>query len=131
MEINTYGFLGYPLLQAADILLYDTELVPVGADQVPHLEFAREIARRFNYMYCIPKCLQNQDVVSLMKKYEQQGNESIIDLGLDVNSNKIAKDYLANGGKQLLKEPQALLSKETKVLGIDGQKCQNLIIILY
>lgn len=50
-DIRTYGFLGYPLLMAADILLYQADLVPVGEDQLPHLEFAREVARRFNYLY--------------------------------------------------------------------------------
>ncbi len=50
-DINTYGFLGYPLLQAADILAYRADAVPVGEDQSPHIEFTREIARRFNYLY--------------------------------------------------------------------------------
>ena len=50
-DLQTYGFLGYPVLQAADILMYDATLVPVGIDQVPHLELTREIARRFNFLY--------------------------------------------------------------------------------
>ncbi|KYO64552.1 tryptophan--tRNA ligase [Thermovenabulum gondwanense] len=50
-EINTYGFLGYPVLMTADILAYKADLVPVGEDQAPHLELAREIVRRFNYLY--------------------------------------------------------------------------------
>jgi tryptophanyl-tRNA synthetase len=50
-DLHTYGFLGYPVLQAADILMYDAALVPVGVDQVPHLELTREIARRFNFLY--------------------------------------------------------------------------------
>ena len=50
-DLRTYGFLGYPVLQAADILMYDASLVPVGIDQVPHLELTREIARRFNFLY--------------------------------------------------------------------------------
>jgi tryptophanyl-tRNA synthetase len=50
-DLSTYGFLGYPVLQAADILMYDAALVPVGIDQVPHLELSREIARRFNFLY--------------------------------------------------------------------------------
>ena len=50
-DLNTYGFLGYPLLQAADILLYDADVVPVGKDQLPHLELTREIARRMNHFY--------------------------------------------------------------------------------
>ena len=51
-DLQTYGFLGYPVLQAADILMYDASLVPVGIDQVPHLELTREIARRFNFLHC-------------------------------------------------------------------------------
>jgi len=50
-DLHTYGFLGYPLLQAADILIYKANAVPVGEDQVPHIELTREIARRFNHMY--------------------------------------------------------------------------------
>ena len=50
-DIQTYGFLGYPVLQAADILMYDASFVPVGVDQLPHLELTREIARRFNFLY--------------------------------------------------------------------------------
>jgi tryptophanyl-tRNA synthetase len=50
-DLQTYGFLGYPVLQAADILMYDASFVPVGIDQVPHLELTREIARRFNFLY--------------------------------------------------------------------------------
>lgn len=56
-DLATYGFLGYPVLQAADILIYKAEFVPVGVDQLPHLELSREIARRFNYLYgrCFPE----------------------------------------------------------------------------
>ena len=50
-DLNTYGFLGYPVLQAADILIYKANFVPVGVDQLPHVELTREIARRFNYLY--------------------------------------------------------------------------------
>ncbi|HVN67316.1 MAG TPA: tryptophan--tRNA ligase, partial [Candidatus Sulfotelmatobacter sp.] len=50
-DLGTYGFLGYPVLQAADILVYKADLVPVGEDQLPHLELTREIARRFNFLY--------------------------------------------------------------------------------
>src|SRR2546425_13079256 len=51
-DLGTYGFLGYPVLQAADILIYKGDFVPVGEDQVPHVELTREIARRFNFVYC-------------------------------------------------------------------------------
>ncbi|NDU80157.1 MAG: tryptophan--tRNA ligase, partial [Ferrovum sp.] len=50
-DLSTYGFLGYPLLQSADILIYRANRVPVGEDQVPHLELTREICRRFNYLF--------------------------------------------------------------------------------
>ncbi|MDO7786465.1 tryptophan--tRNA ligase [Desulforamulus aquiferis] len=50
-DINTYGFLGYPLLQAADILVYKANAVPVGEDQLPHIELTREVARRFNHLF--------------------------------------------------------------------------------
>lgn len=50
-DLHTYGFLGYPLLQAADILLYKADAVPVGEDQIPHIELCREVGRRFNYLY--------------------------------------------------------------------------------
>lgn len=50
-DLSTYGFLGYPLLQTADVLIYKANYIPVGEDQVPHIEFSREVARRFNYIY--------------------------------------------------------------------------------
>ena len=50
-QIDTYGFFGYPVLQTADIVLYHATRVPVGQDQLPHLELAREIVRRFNHLY--------------------------------------------------------------------------------
>ena len=50
-NITTYGFLGYPCLQAADILLYKASAIPVGEDQIPHVELTREIARRFNFLF--------------------------------------------------------------------------------
>ena len=50
-DLTTYGFLGYPLLQAADILIYKASYVPVGEDQAPHVEITREVARRFNHLY--------------------------------------------------------------------------------
>ena len=74
-DLHTYAFLGYPVLQAADILVYKANAVPVGQDQLPHLEITREIARRFNHLY-----------------------------------------------KPLLPEPEALLTKVPKLLGIDGRK---------
>ncbi|RLG11425.1 tryptophan--tRNA ligase [Candidatus Pacearchaeota archaeon] len=67
-ELNTYGFLGYPVLQAADILIYKAKKVPVGLDQIPHLELAREIARRFNYLYKINYFPEPQALLSEVPK---------------------------------------------------------------
>jgi tryptophanyl-tRNA synthetase len=82
-DLSTYGFLGYPLLQAADILIYQADGVPVGEDQVAHVELTREIARRFNQFY------------------SRRGSE---------------------GQQALIKEPQVLLTKTPKLLGLDGRK---------
>ena len=75
-DLKTFAFLGYPVLQAADILIYRAERVPVGEDQLPHLELTREIARRFNSLY----------------------------------------------KKELFPEPQAVLTSEARLLGLDGRK---------
>ena len=78
-DLSTYGFLGYPLLQAADILVYQAQHVPVGQDQVAHVELTREVARRFNHFYKLD-------------------------------------------GKEVLPEPQALLTPSPKLPGTDGRK---------
>ncbi|MEW6101625.1 MAG: tryptophan--tRNA ligase [Candidatus Omnitrophota bacterium] len=75
-DLSTFGFLGYPVLQAADILLYKAEVVPVGQDQLPHLELTRQISRKFNHLY----------------------------------------------KKDIFPEPEALLARESKLLGLDGRK---------
>lgn len=66
-EISTYGFLGYPVLQAADILIYKADTVPVGEDQIPHIELAREIARRFNYLFDTPVFPEPQHKLNQVK----------------------------------------------------------------
>lgn len=63
-DITTYGFLGYPLLQAADILVYQADAVPVGEDQLPHLEFTREVARRFNHLYGVKVFPEPQPILA-------------------------------------------------------------------
>ncbi len=80
LDLHTYGFLGYPVLMSADILLYQANLVPVGEDQLPHIELVREIARRFNHLYSKEESLQ------------------------------------------ILREPKALLTPQSKFPGLDGQK---------
>ena len=72
-DLSTYGFLGYPLLQAADILIYRAKLVPVGEDQVPHVEFTREIARRFNHLYGREPGFEEKAKAAVKKLGTQEG----------------------------------------------------------
>lgn len=144
-DLNTYGFLGYPLLQAADILVYNADLVPVGEDQVPHIEMAREIARRFNYVFGRePEFETKADAAvkklggkygklyrELRRQYTQEGNEEALAKAramLNENQNITKGDrerllgYLAGIGRTILNEPQPLLTETPKVVGLDGQK---------
>ena len=91
-ELNTYGFLGYPLLQSADILIYRATRVPVGEDQTPHIEFTREIARRFNHVYGKEPGFQEKAEAAIKKlgsrkarlyrdlknRYQEQGDEEAL-----------------------------------------------------
>lgn len=144
-DLSTYGFLGYPLLQSADILIYKASLVPVGDDQVAHIEFAREVARRFNYIFgreidfkkktqaAIEK-LGNKNAklyTQLRKKYQEKGDTQSLDVAhalLKTQKNISIGDlerlygYLEGEGKIVLPEPQALLTSVPKVPGTDGQK---------
>lgn len=95
-DLSTYGFLGYPLLQAADIALYDGTTVPVGVDQVPHIEFAREVMRRFNHLYG-PTLVEPQPLLTAAPKL----------LGTD--RRKMSKTfnnglYLADSGEAISKK---------------------------
>jgi len=144
-DLATYGFLGYPLLQSADILTYKAGLVPVGEDQVVHIELTREIARRFNHLYgresgfeekaesAVKKMgkknakLYNQ----LRKKYQEQGDDEALKTArvlLESQQNITLSDrerlfgYLEGGGRIILPEPQPLLTKASKMPGLDGQK---------
>jgi tryptophanyl-tRNA synthetase len=144
-DLATYGFLGYPLLQSADILMYRAGLVPVGEDQVAHIELTREIARRFNHIYgrepgyeqdaelAITKMGKKnaQSFHELRKKYLEQGDAVALKtakalLEAQVNLNTEAREllfgYLEGGGKIILPEPEALLTPSSKLIGIDGQK---------
>ena len=144
-DLSTYGFLGYPLLQAADILLYRAGLVPVGADQLPHIEFAREVARRFNHLYgsepdfelkalaAIGKLGKKTGKLytSLRRAYQEQGDGEALETAralLKEQSNITLGDqerlfgYLEGGGKMILAEPQPLLTESSRVPGLDGQK---------
>jgi len=144
-DLATYGFLGYPLLQSADILIYKAGLVPVGEDQVAHIELTREVARRFNFIYgrepgfeekaeaAIGKMGKKNAKLyrNLRRRYQEQGEESALDTAralLETQQNLTLGDgerlfgYLEGGGKVILPEPQSLLTPAAKMPGLDGQK---------
>jgi len=144
-DLATYGFLGYPLLQSADILMYKSGLVPVGADQVAHVELTREIARRFNHLYgrepgfeekaeaAIKKMGKKNAkmFIKLRNAYQQDGDQEAIGVAralLEAQQNITVGDkerlygYLDGSGRVVLPEPQALLTKASKMPGLDGQK---------
>ena len=144
-DLSTYGFLGYPLLQSADILIYKAGLVPVGEDQVAHVEFTREVARRFNYVYgresdfeekaelAIGKMGKKQSKLyrELRKTYQETGDdESLIKakalLGeqqnITLGDRERLLGFIEGLGKIILTEPEALLTKASKMPGLDGQK---------
>lgn len=144
-DLSTYGFLGYPLLQSADILIYRANLVPVGEDQVPHIEFTREIARRFNHLYGKETGFEAKAETAvkqlgskrsklyreLKNRYQEQGDDSALDsaralleeaANLSLGDRERLFGYLEGGGKMILSEPQALLTAASKMPGLDGQK---------
>ena len=143
-DLTTYGFLGYPLLQAADILVYRARYVPVGEDQVPHLEFAREVARRFNHLYGREPGFEDKAKAAVKKmgtkkarllnelrtKFLEQGDAAALARGqalLDEQQNLSRGDRerlygWLEGGKKILVEPEALLTEASRMPGLDGQK---------
>jgi tryptophanyl-tRNA synthetase len=144
-DLSTYGFLGYPLLQGADILIYRANLVPVGEDQVPHIEFTREVARRFNHLYGREPGFEDKAELAIKKlgakraklyrdlrvRYQQEGDDEALDAAkalLDEAQNVSLGDrerlfgYLEGGGKMILSEPRALLTASSRMPGLDGQK---------
>ena len=144
-DLATYGFLGYPLLQSADILLYRAGSVPVGADQVAHVEITREVARRFNFIFgrepgfeesaeaAIKKMGKKAAKLysTLRKRYTEAGDGEALataqallreQQNITLNDKERLMGYLEGGGKVILPEPQALLTPESKMPGLDGQK---------
>lgn len=144
-DLSTYGFLGYPLLQSADILIYRANRVPVGEDQIAHIEFTREISRRFNHIYgkeagfrekaelAIKKLGPKKSKVyrQLRNRYQEQGNNEALDAAkslLDEQQNLSMGDrerlfgYLEGGGKMILSEPEAMLAQASRMPGLDNQK---------
>jgi len=144
-DLATYGFLGYPLLQSADILIYGADKVPVGEDQVAHVELTREVARRFNHIYgrepgyeeaaeaAIKKMGKKNARMyrDLLKRYQEQGDHEAIEVAralLAEQQNLAISDcerllgYLEGGGRMILTEPEALLTPASRMPGLDGQK---------
>ena len=144
-DLATYGFLGYPLLQAADVLIYRATQVPVGEDQIPHIEMMRELARRFNHLYGKEKGFEEKAQEAIKKlgskrarmytelrtAYQEQGNADALEQAkamLDETQNLSMIDrerlfgYLEGSRKLILVEPQAKLTEASRLPGLDGQK---------
>jgi tryptophanyl-tRNA synthetase len=144
-DLATYGFLGYPLMMAADVLIYRASLVPVGEDQIPHIEIMREIARRFNHLYGKEKGFEEkaQEAVKklgskrariyaeLRTDFQERGNADALAQAqamLDQTQNLSMIDrerlfgYLEGSRKLILVEPQARLTEASRLPGLDGQK---------
>ncbi|GMV56542.1 MAG: tryptophan--tRNA ligase [Betaproteobacteria bacterium] len=144
-ELATYGFLGYPLLQSADILIYRASMVPVGDDQVPHVELTRELARRFNHLFgrepghedkarAAVKKLGGQasrQFEALRTRFQRDGEQSareqaraLLDTAqsLSVDDRERLYGYLEGSGKMILVEPEARLTENARMPGLDGQK---------
>ncbi len=144
-DLATYGFLGYPLLQSADILIYKAGLVPVGEDQVAHVELSREVARRFNHLYGREKDFEEKVDAAIKKmgkknaklyrsnrkSYQEKGDQESLEVArallasqanLTVGDRERLFGYLEGGGRIILPEPQPLLTPASKMPGLDGQK---------
>jgi len=144
-DLSTYGFLGYPLLQSADILIYRARYVPVGEDQVPHVEFTRELARRFNHLYGREPGYEDKAKAAVKKlgskkaklfnelrtKFLEQGDAESLKRAqalLEGQQNIARGDrerlygWLEGSGKKILVEPEALLTEASKLSGLDGRK---------
>ncbi|HEY1392601.1 MAG TPA: tryptophan--tRNA ligase, partial [Methylibium sp.] len=148
-DLATYGFLGYPLLQAADILIYKAAYVPVGEDQASHVELTREVARRFNHLYGRATHFEERIAAALAKLgkddaryYEKQRKtfgetgapealakgESIVNkaaaaiAGWSKDDSELLLGHLRGQGKIILPEPAALHTEVAKLPGLDGAK---------
>lgn len=144
-DLSTYGFLGYPLLQAADVLIYRAKYVPVGEDQVPHVELMREVARRFNHLYgrepdfeekarAAAKKMGSRKsklYLDLRTRFQEQGEADAREAAralVDEQQNLSHRDqerllgYLEGTGREILVEPDVLLTEASRLPGLDGQK---------
>jgi tryptophanyl-tRNA synthetase len=144
-DLSTYGFLGYPLLQSADILIYRAGLVPVGEDQVAHVELTREVARRFNFLYGKEADFEEKVEAAIKKmgkknakmfknlqtSYQEKGDKEALEVArelimgqqnITISDRERLLGFVEGGGKVILPEPQSLLTKASKMPGLDGQK---------
>jgi tryptophanyl-tRNA synthetase len=144
-DLSTYGFLGYPLLQAADVLIYRASQVPVGEDQVPHIEMMREIARRFNHLYGKEQGFEEKARIAVKKlgskraklynelrtDYQQDGKEEALEQAkamlddaqsLSLGDRERLFGYLEGSRKLILVEPHARLTAASRLPGLDGRK---------
>ena len=144
-DLLTYGFLGYPLMQAADILIYRASMVPVGEDQIPHIEMTREIARRFNYLFGREPGFEEKAREAtkrlgskraklygeLRTRYQEQGDDDALEQAralledaqsLSLGDRERLFGFLEGSRKIILVEPQAKLTKASRLPGLDGQK---------
>ena len=144
-DLTTYGFLGYPLLQTADIIIYKANYVPVGEDQVSHVELSREIARRFNFLYGREPGFEDKAEAAakkmgkknsrlyhdLRRHYQEQGDDAALEKAraliesqqnISIGDRERLVGYLEGGGRMIFPEPQALLTPAAKLPGLDGQK---------
>ncbi|NNE36827.1 MAG: tryptophan--tRNA ligase [Gammaproteobacteria bacterium] len=144
-DLSTYGFLGYPLLQTADIIIYRAGHVPVGEDQVAHVELSREIARRFNFLFGREQGFEDKAETAAKKMgkknnrlyhqlrmdYQEKGDDLALEKAtaliesqqnISIGDRERLLGYLEGGGKIIFPEPQALLTHTPKFPGTDGQK---------
>ena len=131
-DLATYGFLGYPLLQAADILLYKPDFVPVGADQVAHVELTREVARRFNQLYpggfYLSPDAAPWEMPAILEKARKLAGEPKGSTRTDFSHHQLfeaagqTKKITSFGRGEILPEPKVLLTPSPKLPGLDGRK---------
>lgn len=144
-DLSTYGFLGYPLMQAADILIYRANLVPVGEDQIPHIEMTREVARRFNHLFGREPGFEEKAAAAVKKlggkrgklylelraRYQEQGDDEALERGraLLAESQSLSHGdrerlfgYLEGSRRVILIEPEHALTESPRLPGLDGQK---------
>jgi len=141
-DLTTYGFLGYPLLQTSDIIMYKASYVPVGEDQVAHVELSRDIARRFNFLYGREAGFEKKAEMAarkmgkknlklyrrLLNNYQEQGDTEALEKAtaliisqqnISIGDRERLIGYLEGGGRMIFPEPQALLTPASKMLGLD------------